>query len=274
MIDRRSRAGLSVQALAASAVSMIAAQAVAAPAPPPSLSVSTVYEGSLLIKLLDMRMRSRVANQKYSTDVHVESSGAVSFIRRFDINAASVGGFDHGRPVPAAYVQHSLEGRKRSSRTLVFRTQNGVADPLTQGMRLTATPMTSAPCPGVMPTSDGKQRYDLILNYVGRGALTPAQQAFGLSQPVQCRLDFRPISGFKVNNQQGLRQFLRSDIRATFAKSAGAGVWVATDIGADTPVGGLHLRLTSLSVQGNRAALEAPATPKPAPQPPRRKRSR
>ena len=266
MIDRRSRASLGIPAMAAAAASLIGGQAVAAPAP--SLSVSTVYEGSLLIKLLDMRMRSRVANQKYSTDVHVESSGAVSFIRRFDINAASVGGFSGARPVPAAYVQHSLEGRKRSSRTLVFRTQTGVADPLTQGLRLTVTPMTSAPCPGVMPTSDGKQRYDLILNYVGRGALTPGQQAFGLSQPVQCRLDFRPVSGFKVNNQQGLRQFLRSDIRATFAKSAGAGVWIATDISADTLVGGLHLRLTSLSVQGNRAALEAQAPPpRPAPTP-------
>ena len=190
-----------------------------------------------------------------------------------------VGGFSGVRPVPAAYVQHSLEGRKRSSRTLVFRTQNGVADPLTQGLRLTVTPMSSAPCPGVMPTSDGKQRYDLILNYVGRGALTPGQQGFGLTQPVQCRLDFRPISGFKVNNQQGLRQVLRSDIRATFAKSAGAGVWIATDISADTLVGGLHLRLTSLSVQGGRAALEVqappkPAPPKPTPAPKHRKRVR
>jgi hypothetical protein len=202
----------------------------------------------------------------------VESSGAVSFIRRFDINAASVGSFDHGRTVPAAYVQHSLEGRKRSSRTLVWRAPSAVMDPLTQGLRLAATPLSSAPCPGVMPTSDGKQRYDLILNYVGRGALAPEQQAMGLTQPVQCRLDFRPISGFKVNNQQGLRQFLRGDILATFAKAPGAGVWVATDIGADTLVGRLHLRLTSLAIQGSRAAFETPAPPKPQTTPPRRTR--
>jgi hypothetical protein len=93
----------------------------------------------------------------------------------------------------------------------------------------------------------------------------------GLTQPVQCRLDFHPISGFKVNNQQGLRQFLRSDIRATFAKAPGAGVWVATDIGADTLVGRLHLRLTSLAIQGSRAAFETPAPPKPQ-APPRKAR--
>jgi hypothetical protein len=92
----------------------------------------------------------------------------------------------------------------------------------------------------------------------------------GLTQPVQCRLDFRPVSGFKVNNQQGLRQFLRSDIRATFAKASGPGVWVATDVSADTMVGGLHLRLTSLAIQGSRAAFETPAPPKPQLPPPRK----
>lgn len=245
----------------------------AAPAAP-TLSISTVYEGSLLIKLLDMRMRTRVAGQRYSTDVHVESSGAVSFIRRFDINAASVGAFERGRPIPAAYVQHSLEGRKRSSRTQVWRAASPVNDPLTQGLRLTTTPLTSPPCPGVMPTSDGKQRYDLILNYAGRGALAPGQQGFGLTQPVRCRLDFRPISGFKANNQQGLRQFIHGDIRATFAKATGSGVWIATDISADTLVGGLHLRLTSLSVQGSRAAFEAPAAPAPRAQPPAPRKAR
>jgi hypothetical protein len=265
MSDRR--AGASVGGLMAAIIATGAAphSALAEPAASPTLSISTVYEGSLLIKLLDMRMRTRVAGQRFSTDVHVESSGAVSFIRRFDINAASVGGFDHGRPVPAAYVQHSLEGRKRASRTLVFRGPSPVVDPLTQGLRLTATPLTSAPCPGVMPTSDGKQRYDLILNYVGRGALAPGQQGLGLSQPIQCRLDFRPVSGFKANNQQGLRRFVQGDIRATFAKSPSAGIWVATEISADTLVGGLHLRLTSLAVQGSRAAFETPAPVRPPP---------
>lgn len=250
-------------ALAGLAAALCASSALAAPPPPPSLSVSAGYEGSLLIKLLDLRLRTRVSAQRYSTDAHAESSGAVSFIRRFDINAASVGGFNQARPVPAAYVQHSLEGKKHSSRTLVFRTPNIPPDPLSQGLRLTATPMNSAPCPGVMPTFDGKQRYDLILNYVGRGALAPGQQGFGLSQPVQCRLDFRPVSGFKANNQQGLRRFVQGDIRATFAKAAGAGIWVATDISANTMVGGLHLRLTSFSVQGTRAAFEAPVQAKP-----------
>lgn len=271
MSDRRARARFLPSLIAAIVAAGAAPRcAHAAPAAPPALSVTTAYEGSLLIKLLDMRMRTRVAGQRYSTDVHVESSGAVSFIRRFDINAASVGGFDHGRPVPAAYVQHSLEGRKRSSRTLVFRTPSPVVDPLTQGLRLTTAPLAGAPCPGVMPTSDGKQRYDLIVTYVGRGALAPGQQGLGLTQPIQCRLDFRPVSGFKTNNQQGLRRFIQGDIRATFAKSANAGVWIATDISADTVVGGLHLRLTSLAVQGSRAAFEAPAPAQPQSPPPRK----
>jgi len=260
--------GLALVALAAPA------QALAASPPPRTLAVSAGYEGSLLIKLLDMRQRTRVTDQHFSTDVHVESSGAVSFIRRFDINAAAVGVFDHARPLPAAYVQHSLEGRKRSSRTLVWRAPSPVVDPLTQGLRLTATPLTSAPCPGVMPTTDGKQRYDLILNYAGPGALAQGQQGFGLTQPVQCRLDFRPVSGFKVNNAQGLRRFVQGDIRATFAKAPDAGVWVATDVSANTIVGGLHLRLTSLSIQGSRAAFEAAAPPKIQPQPPTRKSRR
>ena len=261
--------------LAATALSIGASSALAAPSPVPSLSVSSGYEGSLLIKLLDLRLRTRASGGHFSTDVHVESSGAVSFIRRFDINAASVGAFDRGRAMPAAYVQHNLEGRKRSSRTVVYRTASYAVDPLTQGLRLTATPLSSAPCPGVTPISDGKQRYDLILNYRGPGVLAPGQKGFGLVQPVQCRLDVRPISGFKTNNQQGLHRFVQGDIRATFAKAPAAGVWVATDISADTLVGGLHLRLTSFSIQGNRAAFEAPAAqPAPARPAPRRRRHR
>jgi hypothetical protein len=255
-------------------LALAAATAPARAAPPSSLTLSAGYEGSLLIKLLDLGLRARVSDQKFSTDVHVESSGAVSFIRRFDINAATVGVFDRGRATPAAYVQHSLEGRKHSSRTLVFRGPSPVADPLTDGLRLIAAPLSASPCPGVMPTSDGKQRYDLILTPMGRGVLAPAQQGFGLRDPVQCRLDFRPISGFKANNQQGLRRFVQGDIRATFAKAPAAGVWVASDISADTLVGGLHLRLTRLSVQGTRAALEAPVAVKPAPAPPRKARRR
>ena len=264
---------LSIAAATTAFALLLAASRAAAASPAPSLVISARYEGSLLIKLLDLQLRDRVADQRFSTDVHVESSGAVSFIRRFDINAASVGAIDHGRPVPTAYVQHSLEGAKRSSRTLVWRTPSPVADPLTQILRLTAAPLTSAPCPGVMPTSDGKQRYDLILTYAGRGALAPGQQGFGLTQPVQCRLHFRPVSGFKVNNPQGLRRFVHGDIRATFAKTPG-GVWVASDVSADTLVGGLHLRLTSLSVQGGRAALETPAAAHPTAPPPRKPRRR
>jgi hypothetical protein len=261
-------------ALAGVALAFAASPSLAAPAPPPSLSVSAGYEGALLIKLLDLRLRSRVTAGHFSTDVHVESSGAVSFVRRFDINAASVGVFDRGRAMPQAYVQHSLEGRKRSSRTVVYRTASNVVDPLTEGLRLTSTPFSSAPCPGVIPMSDGKQRYNLILAYRGPGALASGQQGFGLAQPVICRLDVRPISGFKTNNPQGLHRFVQGDIRATFAKAPRAGVWVATDISADTMVGGLHLRLTSFSVQGNRAAFEAPATVPIKPQPAPRKRSR
>jgi hypothetical protein len=173
-------------------------------------------------------------------------------------------------------VQHNLEGKKRSNRTLVFRTATPEVDPLTQGVRLTTTPMSSAPCPGVMPTSDGRQRYDLVLTYRGRGALAPEQRGLGLTDPVVCRLDVRPLSGFKTNNQQGLRRFVQGDIRATFAKIAGAGVWVASDISADTLVGGLHLRLVGLSAQGGRAAFEAPppAPPKPPAAPPLRKARR
>jgi hypothetical protein len=253
---------------------LAAGSAAAAPAPAHILNLSAGYEGSLLIKLLDMRLRTRVADQHFSTDVHVESSGAVSFIRRFDINAASVGTFVGGRAIPAAYVQHSLEAHKTSRRVLVVPPASPVVDPLSQGLRLTTTPLARAPCPGVMPTSDGKQRYDLILHYVGPGMLAPGQQAMGLSQPVRCRLDFRPVSGFKTNNQLGLRRFVQGDITATFAKAAGPGVWIASDISANTLVGGLRLRLTSLSVQGGRAAFEAPAAPAPKAPAPRKSRRR
>ena len=174
-----------------------------------------------------------------------------------------------GLPVPAAYVQRGLEGQKHTGRTLVWKSPPPAPDPLTQVLRLNLTPAAS-PCPAVLPIFDGKQRYDLALTPAGPGALDAAQRGFGLTQVVQCRMVFRPISGFRTNSQDGLHKFTRGDIHATFAKASPSGLWIATDVSVDTLVGAAHLRLIGLSIQGSRAALAGPgpaavrpATPAP-----------
>ena len=233
----------------------------AAPTPPaPSLSVGAIYQGTLLIKLLDLRMHSGVAGQHFKIDAHTTSSGAVSFIRKFDIDAGAYGGIVRGLPVPAAYVQRGLEGQKHTGRTLVWKSPPPAPDPLTQVLRLNLTTAAS-PCPAVLPIFDGKQRYDLVLTPAGAGALDGAQRGFGLTQAVQCRMGFRPISGFRTSSQDGPHKFTRGDIHATFARASPSGLWIATDVSVDTLVGPAHLRLTGLSIQGGRTALAAAVRP-------------
>ena len=237
------------------ATALLAAASQARAASPTSLSIGAIYQGTLLIKLLDLRMRTGVSNQHFKVDAHTTSSGAVSFIRKFDLDAGSYGAIDHGLPVAAAYVQRGVEGQKHTSRTQVWKSPPRAADPLSQMLRLSLTPLSANPCAGALPIFDGRQRYDLVLGPAGSGVLDTAQQAAGLSQPVLCRMAFRPISGFKSNSQDGLRRVTRGDIHATFAKAGAAGLWIATDVSVDTLVGPAHLRLTGLSIQGSRAAV-------------------
>jgi hypothetical protein len=252
-------------AVAAAALLGAAAPSQAAAPPSPTLNVGAIYQGTLLIKLLDLRMHSGVAGQHFKIDAHATSSGAVSFVRKFDIDAGAYGAIVRGQPVPAAYVQRGLEGQKHTGRTLVWKSPPPAPDPLTQVLRQSLTTAAS-PCPAVLPVFDGKQRYDLILTPAGGGALDAAQHGFGLTQAVQCRMGFRPISGFRTSSQDGLHKFTRGDIRATFAKASPSGLWIATDVSVDTLVGAAHLRLIGLSIQGSRAALAGPAASRNQPQ--------
>jgi hypothetical protein len=255
------RHALHVMALAAALAGGAAARAAAPPAT--ALSIGAVYQGTLLIRLLDLRMHSGVAGQHFKIDAHTTSSGAVSYIRKFDIDAGAYGGIDRGLPVPTAYVQRGIEGQKHTGRTLVWKRPPPAPDPLTQVLRLSLTPLSATPCIGVLPIFDGKQRYDLVLTADGPGVLDGAQQGLGLSQAVRCRMTFRPISGFRSRGQDGLNKVTRGDIQATFAKANAAGLWIVTDVSVDTLVGAAHLRLAGLSIQGGRAALAA--MPKGAP---------
>jgi hypothetical protein len=237
-------------------------------APTPLLNITAAYQGGLLVKFLDLRMRTKVNGQHFQVDAHITSSGAVSFVHWFDIDAGAAGAVDRGWPVPAAYVQRKVEGGKHSTRTLVWKSPSRTTDPLTPVLRLNLSPLSASPCLGLVPIFDGKQRYDLVLSHAGPATLDDAQRRLGLSQPVQCRLEFRPLAGFKSNNQSGIRQFTRGDIHATFAKVAAAGLWIATDIGVDTLVGPADLRLTSLDIQGSRTAALATAADQARPRPP------
>lgn len=221
----------------------------AAAAAPGEVAVAQVYEGRLLVKVLDVRVDDVAGPAIYRTGARIKGSAAVSRIKPFTLLVQSNGRMVAGAPGALRYTHQ--EGRKR--RTVRFAgspARRTPADPLTQILRIMLTPAAASPCIGTLAAYDGKQRYDLTFTPAGKGELSARQRSLGLSGPLRCNLGFRPVAGFK-GSRKG--PGLTGASSATFARSAAGDVWVMTDLSIGTIIGPARLSLTDLSVRGRRA---------------------
>jgi hypothetical protein len=221
----------------------------------PTLSVTALYEGRLLVKVLDVRTDQIVEPSGFRLGARVHTSGAVGAIKAATFLAQAQGPMTGAGPLPSEFI--SNDGKRRR----VVRFNNGSArspaDPLTQLLRMALTPGSASPCLGALRVEDGRQTYDLIASRAGGGKLTGQQTALGLGHAERCALGFRPVAGFKPG--ASLRNpFMTGDLSATFARSTRADVWVLADLSIGTVLGQGHIGLTGLSVSGARPAAPLP----------------
>lgn len=229
------------------------------PANPSSLSVTALYEGRLVVKVVDVRTDQIIEPGAFRVGARIHTTGLIGAIKAATFLAQAQGPMAAGIPVPAEFV--SNDGRRR--RVVQFHNASGrsAADPLTQLLRIALTPPNASPCIGSVRVEDGRQTYDLIASPGGGGDLTGAQKALGLTAPVRCRLGFRPIAGFRPG--ASLRNpFMTGEVFATYARPSRADVWVLSDLAIGTVLGQAHIALSGLTVSGARPAVIA--APRPA----------
>jgi len=217
---------------------------------PPVVHLTGVYEGSLLVKLLDVRSDFILGPLDYRAGARAHSSGPVDFVHPFSVLAQSQGVIRGRAAAPVGFLV--VGGRKR--RSVDFRGKPAAfgADPLSQLVRISLN--DPSPCVGSMIFFDGKQRYRMSFSPLGPGALTPAQKSLPLSAPTTCRLGFQPLSGL-ANRGGAPSTVLRGESTATFARSNLAKVWVLSRVEIGTILGPARIELTNFTASSSQGAL-------------------
>ena len=229
----------------------------AAPSAPvkPALSITALYEGRLIVKVLDVRTDQIIEPGDFRLGARVHTAGAIGAIKAATFLAQAEGPMVGGAPTPSEFI--SNDGKRRRVVRFHNVSPRSPADPLTQLLRLALTPANASPCLGALRVEDGRQTYDLIASPGGGGELTGPQKALGLMGSVRCRLGFRPIAGFKPG--AALRNpFMTGELFATFARTPRADLWVLSDLSIGTVLGQGHIALTGLTVGGARPKTATP----------------
>jgi hypothetical protein len=116
----------------------------------------------------------------------------------------------------------------------------GVLDPLSAVLALTRTEGKS-PCGRKVAIFDGQQRFDLELYY-------RRQQLLGQGKAIVCRVKYRPIAGYRPNDET--KAMSRSTgIEIAFRRVAGAGLMVPDQITVPTISGPIGLKAQRIDIK-------------------------
>lgn len=214
-----------------------------APSRPGYLHVTSIYEGRLLIKLLNARADTYLGSSAYRSGARAHSAGGIDLISPFDVQAVSQGSVRARSINPSYYRQKS--GRK--SRILDYRSKAALSgvDPVAQILRLSLAGPT--PCLGTLTVFDGKQRYRLTFSRPRPGKLSSNLAGQGLATPQTCSLGFTPLSGLG-GSKPGSTSGLRGESSASFAWSPRARLWILTEIEIGTLLGPARISLEEFSL--------------------------
>jgi len=161
----------------------------------------------------------------------------------FDFKGSSgVGAVDIGFKEAGVSSLSVLPARSLAADTVPLKRKHlkGVLDRLSAALALTRT-QGKSPCGRKFSIFDGQQRFDLEL-YLRR------QQPRGEGKAVVCRVKYRPIAGYRANNET--KALSRSTtIEIAFRPVAGAGLMVPDQITIPTISGPIALKAQKVDIK-------------------------
>lgn len=258
------------------AAGAVAAAVLAAPAEaqaPAKFRMNLGYDGRLLVKVLDISVSQTADDNAYASTVRLRSSGVLSAFKKIDQSATARGRIDNGVARPAVFTHQNhvnerarkVEARWTGSDVVTVaspaykkmgdppasRAQRLEAvDPVTNLLRFSLADSQGDFCRGSVKFYDGKQRYDLT--FTGRTTTQPdaREKKLGLVNPVECRVVYREIAGFKKKPPEKRNQGLNKPINIAFAQVGQGGPWVISSITGATPLGNAVIELQRVSTSG------------------------
>ncbi len=242
----------------------------------------TVYIGGL--RVVDVGLNTRLAERSYLIDMTLKSEGLLGMFFDWTMSARSAGRIEDRKIVPVK-AGHDSQWRGKERRTrLVYRTagppevsaipaavddERGIVLPEQRlGTRdlaggILATLMTvgrAGSCTHSEPVFDGRRRYDLVLEQVGRDRLTASDYSPFAGDALRCTLKIRKIAGFR---QEQSRSSWMSGDRVT--------VWIGQPFAGAPPVmvrmemettfGALRAHLTRAMRHPDTEVLQLAAAP-------------
>ena len=90
-----------------------AAEARPAPAPQGAGHLVLDYDGSLIIKVLDIHIEQQVQPNAFTADAQIRTSGVLSLFKKVDVRAVSQGAIRDDTPAPASFRHENRDGKRR-----------------------------------------------------------------------------------------------------------------------------------------------------------------
>jgi hypothetical protein len=112
-------------------------------------------------------------------------------------------------------------------------------------------------CNRTIPIYDGRQRYDLVLNYERTEMVKDVK---GYAGPAaRCRVDYRPVAGHRPNRKQVKELSENKEIFVWLAPIAGTRVLAPLKVNFGTKLGVFTVQATHFLSEPRPSAADAPA---------------
>lgn len=241
------------------------------PAPPGSASgvqLSARYASSVLVfKVGEITLNAQLGPNGYAADGYIEAAGLAALFTDFDIRAEVRGSGVNGEREPAVYGHVERTGSKIRSVRVDFggpvarsevvppfgslgvppaseADRTHVIDPITAFFELSRRLEGGAGCTGRLPVFDGKARYDLRLETVGRERVRTRGWR---GEALICQAWYEPISGYDPEDYPSESE-LRHPLVLWLAPVAGDGAYLPVRLHTRAGFGGVTIELIELEV--------------------------
>jgi len=238
---------------------------------PETLSISADYSASVLIfRVGRVSLSAEINDTVYSGEAHVEAAGLAALFTDFEIDSRVEGQRLPTGPRPTSYAHIERTGDKRRDIDVTFDEglarstaqpefsswgeppaseldRTGVVDPMTAILQLSEIVLANndAPCQGVIPVFDGKQRYDLRLS--SRGMERVRTRAWR-GEALVCDAYYEPISGYDPEDWPTPGE-TRHPLRMWIAPIADGTAYLPVRLHTRAGFGGVTIELRELTLQ-------------------------
>lgn len=231
--------------------------------------IVALYASSvLLFRVGEITLDARFGNDAYSAESHIEAAGLAALFTDFDIRSEVSGRGTTGSREPARYAHVERTGSKVRSVAVDFVDEiarsdvvppfgswgvppasegdrTGVIDPMTAFFELSGRLEEGEGCRGYLPVFDGKARYDLRLETIGREFVRTRGWR---GDALVCQVWYEPISGYDPEDYPSVGE-LRHPLVLWLAPVAGEEAYLPVRLHTRAGFGGVTIELTRLQIE-------------------------